>query len=220
MYCVNCGKENPDDAVYCQKCGNLLEAEETTRVADRSRDRPDYLPPRTGAINDAAERRTPAPLDRAGKPTSLICTISPTLLFVKLGYGLAVIAAVILVGLLSIVAVSIPTWIAVLVGLLLLLVPGYYHFRQKLVKYTLTDSKIEFDSGLVSRTTRNVPLGRIQDVTVTTTILQRLLGFGDVVIDNASEDGGKLVLKNINSPRKYADLLLREMAGHGRSEGQ
>jgi uncharacterized membrane protein YdbT with pleckstrin-like domain len=197
-----------------------LEAEETTRVADRSRDRSDYLPPRPGAINDAAERRTPAPLDRAGKPTSEIFSISPTLLFVKLGYGLAVIAAVILVGLLSIVAVSIPTWIAVLVGLLLLLVPGYYHFRQKLVKYTLTDSKIEFDSGLVSRTTRNVPLGRIQDVTVTTTILQRLLGFGDVVIDNASEDGGKLVLKNINSPRKYADLLLREMAGHGRSEGQ
>jgi hypothetical protein len=38
-----------------------------------------------------------------------------------------------------------------------------------------------------------------------------MLGFGDVVIDNASEDGGKLVLKNINSPKKHADLLLRQM---------
>jgi hypothetical protein len=31
------------------------------------------------------------------------------------------------------------------------------------------------------------------------------------VIDNASEDGGKVVLKNIDTPKKYADLLLREM---------
>jgi nitrogen fixation protein len=47
-----------------------------------------------------------------------------------------------------------------------------------------------------------VPLCRIQDVTISSTIPQRLLGFGDIVIDNASEQGGKIVLKNINSPRR------------------
>ncbi len=230
MYCSNCGKENPDDAVYCQKCGKLLEAEEETRVAGRV-GMPDYRPPRaletdrvaaTGSASTmdrrVNSRGSITPADQEGELSSNIFSISPTLLFVKVGYGLAVIAAVILVGLMSIFVAGIPTWAAVLAGLLLLLVPAYYHFRQKLVKYTLTDSKIEIDSGLISRTTRNIPLGRIQDVTVTTTISQRLLGFGNVVIDNASEDGGKLVLRNINSPRKYADLLLREMAGHGRGE--
>jgi uncharacterized membrane protein YdbT with pleckstrin-like domain len=64
---------------------------------------------------------------------------------------------------------------------------------------------------LIARTTRNILLTKIQDVTVSASILQRLLGFGDVVIDNASEVGGTTVLHNINSPRHYADLILREL---------
>jgi len=36
MYCNKCGTENADDAVYCKKCGALMEAEEETRVAVRA----------------------------------------------------------------------------------------------------------------------------------------------------------------------------------------
>jgi hypothetical protein len=32
-----------------------------------------------------------------------------------------------------------------------------------------------------------------------------------VIVDNASEDGGKVVLENINDPKGYADILLRQM---------
>ena len=56
-----------------------------------------------------------------------------------------------------------------------------------MVRYTLTDSKVEIDTGLIARTTRNIPLTKIQDVTVSASIPQRLLGFGDLLIDNASE---------------------------------
>jgi uncharacterized membrane protein YdbT with pleckstrin-like domain len=79
------------------------------------------------------------------------------------------------------------------------------------VRYRLTETTVEIDRGLVSRTTQNIPLQRVQDVTVSATAFQRILGFGDIVIDNASESGGKVVLKNIGRPRKYADLLLRQM---------
>ena len=48
-------------------------------------------------------------------------------------------------------------------------------------------------------------------MTVTTSFLQRVLGFGDLVIDNASEDGGKVALKNIDSPQEYAEVLLKHM---------
>ncbi len=194
MFCRKCGKENPDDAVYCQKCGTLLEAEEETRVAGRNA--PDYVPPLGSGMR--------------GEPDAMLFTIRPTLLFVKLGYAGAVIGALLLVGVLTIVT-PIPSWFAVLVGLLLLLVPGYFHLKQKLVQYQLTDTALEIDTGLLSRNTRNIPLRRIQDVTVSATAGQRLLGFGDVIIDNASQDGGRVVLKNINSPRHYADMLLRQM---------
>ena len=117
--------------------------------------------------------------------------------------------------LVAVVSVFLPTvvstWVAVLFGLLLFLIPAFYHFKQKLLRYRLTDSKLEIDAGLVARTTRNVPIRRIQDVTVSATPWQRLLGIGDLVIDNANDDAGKAVLKNINSPKQYADVLLKQM---------
>jgi uncharacterized membrane protein YdbT with pleckstrin-like domain len=92
-----------------------------------------------------------------------------------------------------------------------LLIPAFYHLRRNLIGYRLTDSKIEISKGLISQDTRNIPLRTIQDVNVSSTILQRMLGFGNVVIDNASEVGGKIVLRNINSPKLYADALLKQI---------
>jgi uncharacterized membrane protein YdbT with pleckstrin-like domain len=105
----------------------------------------------------------------------------------------------------------VPAYISIPLAMALLLIPAFYHLRRNMVRYTLTDSKIEIDTGLIARTTRNIPLSKIQDVTVSASIPQRILGFGDVIIDNASELGGTTILHNISSPRHYADLLLREL---------
>ena len=191
MYCNKCGTENPDDAVYCKKCGSTVEVEEETRVAERTR------PISTNASSDEAGSR--------------IFAINPTLKFVALGYVLAVVAAFALVVILTALVPGFVPLIGVVIGLLLLLVPVYYHVQAKLVRYVLTDTTIEIDRGLVSRTTQHIPLRRVQDVTVTASLLQRMLGYGDITIDNASEDGGKVVLDNIDMPKKYADLILRQM---------
>jgi len=192
MYCIKCGKENSDDAVYCQKCGRVFETEEETRVAMRE--------------------RTPVTAASVGADNSAqIFSITPTLKFVYAGYAVTVLVAFLVVVLLTIFMPGVTSLIAVIVGLLLLLVPLYFHVKKKLVRYTLTDTTIEIDRGLISRTTQNIPLRRIQDVTVSATVMQRMLGFGNVIIDNASEDGGKVVLDDIDSPKKYADLLLSQM---------
>jgi uncharacterized membrane protein YdbT with pleckstrin-like domain len=147
-----------------------------------------------------------------GSEDGEIFTISPTLKFVKAGYIGAAVAALLLVALTSaLLSNYVSTWVAVLLGLLLFLVPAFYHIRQKFVRYTLTESKLEIDSGFISRTTRNVPIRRIQDVTVSATPWQRLLGIGDIVIDNASDEAGKTVLKNIDAPKRHADELLEQM---------
>jgi putative membrane protein len=193
MFCSKCGKENSDDAVYCQKCGRAFETEEETRVAVKER-----------PILEM-------PADTALEPQRIF-SISPTLKFVYAGYGLAVICAFLLVGIVSIfLATTVPVVASVILGMALLLVPLYYHLRKKLVRYTLTDTTIEIDRGLISRTTQNIPLRRIQDVTVSATVTQRMLGLGDLIIDNASEDGGKIVLDGIDEPKKYAELMLGQM---------
>ncbi len=189
MYCIKCGTQNSNEAVFCQKCGYRFEAEEETRVATRR--------------SDAVAKSEP------------IFSISPTLKFVYSGYVLAILGAFFLAVLIGGVAQMLSAVGTVVLGLILglicLSVPAIYHLKQRMVRYTLTDTTIEIDRGLISRSTQNVPLRRIQDVTVSSTFIQRLLGFGDIVIDNASETGGKVILDNIDSPRKYADLLLGQM---------
>ena len=191
MFCTKCGAKNSDEAIYCQKCGSLLEAEEETRVVKKSVEK----------VPEDDERE--------------IFSIHPTLMFVKIGYVGAIIGAFLLVALFAslgwLFGDLLSAGIVVLLGLSLLLIPAYFHLKHKMVSYKLTDSKIEIKKGLISHTTRNVPLRTIQDVTVSASVAQRLLGFGNLEIENAGELDSKIVLKNINSPKKYADILLRQM---------
>ncbi|HEX9961918.1 MAG TPA: zinc-ribbon domain-containing protein, partial [Pyrinomonadaceae bacterium] len=125
MFCIKCGARNSDEAIYCQKCGSLLEAEEETRVARQ--------PPKE-EIKDDVEREE-----------KQIFSVRPTLMFVKIGYAAAVAGAFLLVAVLSAVDswlnLGVSPWIFVLLGLLLLLIPAFYHFKRNIVRYTLTDSK-------------------------------------------------------------------------------
>src|SRR6266576_2542221 len=192
MRCTNCGSTLNPNSRFCDQCAAPAPDAEETRIA-----RPQYSVPARHDDDDIE---------------SVIFTVRPTMLFIKIGYAAAVIGAVLITVLLAMVRfIDIPWYISLPVALSLLLIPAYYHLKRNMVRYTLTDSKIEIDYGLIARTTRNIPLTKIQDVTVSASIPQRILGFGDVVIDNASELGGHTVLHNINDPRHYADLLLRQM---------
>lgn len=193
MRCVNCGSFLDSDSRFCKNCGTPSRDQEETRIA-------------------RAPGSVPARHDDDDDIESVIFTVRPTLLFVKIGYAAAIVGAIVLTVLLAMISfVEIPWYFSLPVALGLLLIPAYYHLKRNMIRYTLTDSKIEIDYGLIARTTRNIPLAKIQDVTVSASIPQRILGFGDVVIDNASEIGGSTFLHNINNPRHYADLLLREL---------
>src|SRR6266480_4482393 len=197
MHCSNCGSYIAPGVRFCSACGSPANDPEATRIARAQRGIPVRLNDEDDIAVDDDELE------------EVIFTVRPTLIFIKLGYALAVIGAIILVILLALIPV--PPYISILLALSLLLIPAYYHLKRNMVRYTLTDSKVEIDTGLIARTTRNIPLTKIQDVTVSASIPQRLLGFGDVIIDNASELGGTTVLHNISNPRHYADLLLREL---------
>jgi uncharacterized membrane protein YdbT with pleckstrin-like domain len=176
---------------FCSNCGSAAIDQEATRIVRAQ----SGIPVRTDDLDDDLEQ--------------VIFTVRPTMIFIKLGYALAVLGAIGVVFLLALLPV--PPYISIPLALALLLIPAYYHLKRNMVRYTLTDAKMEIDTGLIARTTRNIPLSKIQDVTVSASIPQRILGFGDVIIDNASELGGTTVLHNISNPRHYADLLLREL---------
>lgn len=192
MRCVNCGSFLDSDSRFCKNCGTAVRDPEETKIV-------------------RAAPATPARYEDDADVENVIFTVRPTLLFVKIGYVAAIMGAILLTILLAMID-FIPIYVSLPVALALLLIPAYYHIKRNMVRYTLTDSKIEIDYGLIARTTRNVPLSKIQDVTVSASIPQRILGFGDVVVDNATgETGGTIILRNINNPRHYADQLLRQL---------
>src|ERR1044072_1798618 len=188
MTCCVCGAYVTPSVRFCSNCGAPVDTEQTRIARLQSR---------------TLESTGDTDLEHT------IFTVRPTLMFIKAGYALAVIGGIVLVFLLA--SLGVPASISILLALALLLIPGYYHLRRNMVRYTATDAKLQIDPGLVARTTRNIPLSKVQDVTVSASIPQRILGFGDIIIDNASEIRGSIVMHNIGNPRHYADLLLREL---------
>jgi len=189
MTCSSCGAYVTPSVRFCSNCGAAVNDPEATRIARLQSRALDY-----NGSNDLEQT---------------LFTVRPTMIFIKAGYALAVLAGLALVFFLA--WLGVPAWISILLALAILLIPAYYHIRRNMVKYTVTDSKLQIDTGLIARTTKNIPLSKVQDVTVSASIPQRLMGFGDIIIDNASELGGSIVMHNISSPRHYADLLLREL---------
>jgi membrane protein YdbS with pleckstrin-like domain len=207
MHCTNCGTYVAPGARFCAGCGAPAVDPEMTRFAG-AQPHPFTAPP----VQPIPAYNPPPPVrqERTNDAEREIFKARPTLFFVKIGYGLAGLGSIIMIILLA-YFISAPWWIALPIALALLLIPAFYHVKRNMVQYTLTNHKLEIDEGFIARTTRNLPLRNIQDVTVSSTIFQRLLGYGDVVIDNASELGGSTVMHNVHNPRQYADLLLREL---------
>jgi len=66
---------------------------------------------------------------------SVIFTSRPTMLFIKIGYGLAVIGAILLVIALNLIKfIPIPLYVSVPLALALLLIPAYYHLKRNMVR--------------------------------------------------------------------------------------
>jgi membrane protein YdbS with pleckstrin-like domain len=217
--CLNCGEALGPRARFCPSCGTPAPSEETLVSGEETRlaaPRPSIAQPhaaqpqRVRPLSELAPReaRPPAP-HAAGDDEQIVFTVRPTLLFVKLGYVAAALCGVILIALLAMA--NAPLYVSIPLALALLLVPAYRHLKRNMLRYTLTDSKIEIEEGFFSQTTRNLPLRNIQDVTVRSTIFQRLLRFGNVVVDNAGGEGGTTILRNIPEPRRHAEMLLRQL---------
>jgi len=138
-----------------------------------------------------------------------IFVLRPTMIFVYCWYAAAA-ALVILASALTAVS-GLEGWTAfyVILGVALaaFAVPLYKHVLRRREVYTLTNFKLEMRYGFIAKDVRNIPLSKIQDVTVSRSVWQRLLGLGDIIIDSAAETG-RIHLDDIHNPDYYADQIL------------
>ena len=195
-YCINCGSALAPQARFCAVCGASANTE-ATRLA-----------PRTPQEQPTALRSAQL-VPQAETEEETIFIARPTLLFVVLGYVLAALMAILLTTLLAYAGLS--AYISLLLTLPVSILPILSHIRRSAIRYRLTDSKVEIAQGILVRTTRNVPLRSLQDVTVSRSIFQRLLGLGDIRLEDASDESGSTLLHNIPDPSGHADMVLRQL---------
>ena len=96
--------------------------------------------------------------------------IRPTLKFVYLGYFLVIV--VVVGAVLAFTRFPMPSaipsswqpWIP-WASLVLLIWPVRRHLRNRLTKMTILDDKLRYERGFFNRSTRTIPLAKVQDVT-------------------------------------------------------
>lgn len=106
-----------------------------------------------------------------------------------------------------------------LAALLLLFIPIKQHISARLLSVTIDEDHLTLEEGILSRTRRTVDLGKVQDVTATQSIWERLLGTGDLTVETAGERSS-IFVENINQPRKVADLILERSRQLARARSQ
>lgn len=76
--------------------------------------------------------------------------------------------------------------VAVLLALWRVLVP---FLRWRTTLFVITDKRVVVRTGILSRTGRDIPLNRVNDVTFTHNLLERMLGCGTLLVESAGERG-------------------------------
>jgi uncharacterized membrane protein YdbT with pleckstrin-like domain len=81
------------------------------------------------------------------------------------------------------------------------------HMSLSFTTLTVGAGKLRYQSGIMSRSTRTMEIKKVQDVRVDQTLMQRMLGMGDISIETAG-DTSRLTMTSIDHPQKIADEIL------------
>jgi uncharacterized membrane protein YdbT with pleckstrin-like domain len=100
----------------------------------------------------------------------------------------------------------------VLLCLLLIALPRY--LRWATTHFVLTTDRLIFRSGVLAKRSREIPLERLNDVTFSQSIWERMLRAGDLFIESAGERG-QAVFEDIPNPEAVQVEIYRQMEANG-----
>jgi uncharacterized membrane protein YdbT with pleckstrin-like domain len=100
----------------------------------------------------------------------------------------------------------------VLLCLLVIVLPRY--LRRATTHFVLTTDRLIFRSGVLAKRSREIPLERLNDVTFSQSIFERLLRAGDLFIESAGERG-QAVFEDIPNPEAVQVEIYRQLEANG-----
>jgi uncharacterized membrane protein YdbT with pleckstrin-like domain len=75
--------------------------------------------------------------------------------------------------------------------------------------FVLTSDRLITRSGIIAKHSREIPLERINDVAFNQTVLERMLGAGDLMVESAGERGQTLI-ENVRKPEQVQLMIYKE----------
>jgi uncharacterized membrane protein YdbT with pleckstrin-like domain len=144
--------------------------------------------------------------------------IRPSMKFIRAGYVITflVVAGAAFLTYQHLPPPSYPTWLPAL-WLILFIWPIKRHIQRQAVKLTIAGDKLRYETGMASKSTRLIQLPKVQDVRVVQSVMQRMLGVGDISIETAGENS-RLMVHNLDQPQQLAEQLT-DLAGHASGTG-
>ena len=223
MYCHRCGNRLISESLFCNRCGAKVEDRDAPPQPRAAR-APTHTPRparRAPVIPAVADEDPPEEYEEdypeqdyedyrevSDGGDQVIFSISPTAFEILPSYLIATTLTLIVTA--AVAFANTGFVFAVIAAVVFFIMPISRHIRLKHTVYTLTTTKLEIRSGMLSKDSQSIPLRHIDNVEVSETLKERMIGIGDVLIDSAALDT-KMVLNNIRSPRAYADMIMNEL---------
>lgn len=111
-------------------------------------------------------------------------------------------------------ALDLARWSPVVAVALWLLVVGRSVLDYLFTNYVLTTERIIVRSGVIARTGSEIPLESVVNVLFSQTVIERLLGYGDVTLESAGVQG-RSVLDDIPDPEAFQSQVYRVREARG-----
>lgn len=191
MICPACQATMPDDALFCNKCGQRLQ---------------DSGPAATAPVASPADKlrqRAPTPDEPETKLWS--GGFSPKAM---IGYWL--LAGVLTIG--GAIAAAFggpPAWL--LAGLLAVALWGglalYYLYLRYGLSYELTSQRLVHKVGILSQTTNRIEVIDIDDVSTYQTFIERIMGVGTIKILSSDTSDPMLIIRGIDDAKRIATMI-------------
>lgn len=104
-------------------------------------------------------------------------------------------------------------------GLLFLFAPAAMQIRRRFTIYTLTNENIKIRTGIIGKTQTMIPLAKVQNVSFSYSIIQRMLGIGDILLESAAEKGAVPFL-DIDKPEECSRQILEVIKNYHKAAAQ
>ena len=90
-----------------------------------------------------------------------------------------------------------------------LLVAAIPFLRWYFTLFVLTSDRLITRHGIIAKHSREIPLERINDVTFSQSVLERVLGAGDLLVESAGERG-QTRIENVRKPEQVQLMIYKE----------